>query len=229
MDKYCIIKLENGLEVICKDVTNVFTKYMDNATNTVGTHKYRDLVTGTNIYCFVEEGKEKDKVIGSLEKFIDEPDALLKLSRMTFNQLNAYALKVTEAKNLASKRYLEQPKEKSSSKEYTVLILENGLEVICDNVTNVFTKYIDNATNTVGTQKYRDLVTGTNIYCFVEEGKERDKVIGRLGRYIASKDALLKISKMSDEDKKSYASMISNAQLMAQTRYQQQTKLILKK
>ena len=75
MKEYCIIKLPNGLLSVCVDITNPFKKIMDDTTNTVGTHKYKDLITGTIIYAFVDSDKTGGKLVGSYYKSLSKKEA----------------------------------------------------------------------------------------------------------------------------------------------------------
>lgn len=103
-DKYNIIQLDNGLEVIAKDVTTIFTKIVEDVENIVLCHKYKDLITDTYIYTRVEEGKEKEHIIGTWKAFISRKEVIAKLSTMTEDARKEYISKIFEEKNKASKR-----------------------------------------------------------------------------------------------------------------------------
>lgn len=40
-NKIKLLNDDSGVELICKDVTNIFTRIIDDTTNTVGVHKYK--------------------------------------------------------------------------------------------------------------------------------------------------------------------------------------------
>lgn len=80
----------SGIELICKDVTNVFTKIADGVTNTAGVHKYKDLITGEIIYTGLDFEQSKDKLVGYFKAFISSSDAIRMINSMTYEDKFKY-------------------------------------------------------------------------------------------------------------------------------------------
>lgn len=112
---YTKIKLEydsNGIELICKDVTNIFTKAIYDITNTVGVHKYRDLITGEVIYTGLDPENSVGKLTGYFVDLVSSEDAMKAMAAMTDEEKRAYIEYIESAKDKES--YLRSDTDKKS-------------------------------------------------------------------------------------------------------------------
>jgi len=76
MKKYCIVYLPNNRFYVCENITSPVTKMTEELTGTVGTHKYRDVLTGIVIYEFADNEKKSGYLIGNYQYDISEKTAM---------------------------------------------------------------------------------------------------------------------------------------------------------
>lgn len=72
MKKYCIVYLPNNRFYVCENITSPVTKMIEKLTGTVGTHIYRDILTGIDIYEFPDNEKKSGYLVGNYQYDISE-------------------------------------------------------------------------------------------------------------------------------------------------------------